>query len=51
MGRTKNIIVFIILLGSFLIAKANQILIPMDESQKNHLSNCVSKTLQGKFKS
>ncbi len=39
MGRTKNSIVFIILLGSFLIAKANQILIPMDESQKNHLKS------------
>jgi hypothetical protein len=26
-------------LGSFLIAKANQILIPMDESQKNHLKS------------
>ena len=39
MGRTKNSLVFIILLGSFLIAKANQILIPMDESQKNHLKS------------
>jgi len=27
------------MLGSFLIAKANQILIPMDESQKNHLKS------------
>jgi len=39
MGRTKNSIVFILMLGSFLIAKANQILIPMDESQKNHLKS------------
>jgi hypothetical protein len=39
MGRTKNSLVFILLLGSFLIAKANQILIPMDESQKNHLKS------------
>ncbi len=39
MGRTKNSLVFIALLGSFLIAKANQILIPMDESQKNHLKS------------
>jgi len=39
MGRTKNSLVLIILLGSFLIAKANQILIPMDESQKNHLKS------------
>lgn len=28
-----------LMLGSFLIAKANQILIPMDESQKNHLKS------------
>lgn len=39
MGRTKNSIVFMLMLGSFLIAKANQILIPMDESQKNHLKS------------
>ena len=39
MGRTKNSIVLWFIMSLCWFAKANQILIPMDETQKNHLKS------------
>ena len=39
MKKCCTILIAIILLGSFTICKANAILIPMDEAQKNHLKS------------
>src|SRR5688572_2469111 len=39
MKKCRTILISIILLGSFTICRANAILIPMDEAQKNHLKS------------
>ncbi len=39
MKKCCTILISIFLLGSFIICKANAILIPMDEAQKNHLKS------------
>ena len=39
MKKCCTILISIILLGSFTICRANAILIPMDEAQKNHLKS------------